>query len=141
MSYAQEYSVATVARIMGVANETVKRWIRAGKLKGSYEAKRYGYVIKAEDLDSFIASDPKYRKWLNIDEDRAFINFCKEIMFDLYRIEAERLAGEDHGPVWNDGFKAAILEVEKKVKEKIIARESPRTKAEYYTKLNETMIG
>lgn len=141
MSGVQDYSVATVARILGVANETVKRWIRAGKLKGAYEAKRYGYVIKAEDLDDFIASDPKYRRWLNIDEDRAFINFCKEIMFELYRIEADRLVGEDHGPIWNEGFEAAMQEIEKRIKEKIIARETPSSKAAYYSKLETTKIG
>ena len=133
----QEYNVGSVARLLGVCNETVKRWIRAGKLKADCEARRFGYIVKAEDLDAFIASDPKYSKWLNVDEDRAFINFCKEIMMDIYSIEAKRLVSEDHGKVWNDGFEAAILEVEKKIKEMILSRESPRTKAEYYSRLKQ----
>lgn len=141
MTENRNYNVINVAKIMGVSNETVKRWLRSGKLKGHYKAKKLGYIITAEDLDEFIETNPKYQKWMINDEDKAFINFCKEIMFSLYAIEAERLTGEDHGPDWNQGFEEAILAMEVKIKEKIIAREKPRTKSEYYIKLNETMIG
>ena len=128
-----EYSVGSIARLFGVANETVKRWIRAGKLKGEYEARRYGYVIKAEDLENFIASDPKYQRWMNLDGDRAFVNFCKEMLIDIYRIEAKNL-GQEHGKVWNEGFEAALKEVELALKDKISSYDIPAVgKSKHYS--------
>ena len=129
-----EYGVNGVANLLGVSGETVKRWIRSGKLKGEYEAKRYGYVIKVSDLEEFVESDPKYKKMLNRDVDRAFINFCKEFLIDIYSIEAKNL-GEEHGKVWNEGFNRALNEVETRLKSMIIEHETPlNAKSRHYSK-------
>ena len=59
------YSVYDVAEALGVHPETVRRWRRTGKLKtlgGLVLGKRYGYVMSAEQVGSFIVSNPLYYK-------------------------------------------------------------------------------
>lgn len=47
------YFVEDVATILEVDRETVRRWIRSGKLKAKAESKRGGYRMKLEDLEEF----------------------------------------------------------------------------------------
>ena len=47
------YFVEDVATILEVNRETVRRWIRSGKLKAKTESKRGGYRMKPEDLEEF----------------------------------------------------------------------------------------
>ena len=47
------YFVEDVATILEVNRETVRRWIRSGKLKAKAESKRGGYRMKLEDLEEF----------------------------------------------------------------------------------------
>ena len=46
--------------MLNVDPETVRRWIRSGKLKSIQQPKKLGNVITEEMLDSFIQSAPKY---------------------------------------------------------------------------------
>ena len=134
MSGKSEYTVADIANLTGVHRETVKRWLRSGQLKGEFECRKYGYLVKADDLFEFINSNPKYRKLVDKSEDRAFVNFCKEMLFDIQAIDAIQLA-EDHGKIWRDGFEAALKEMEKKIKNKIIERDIPKDcKSRHYAK-------
>lgn len=56
------YFVEDVANILEVNSETVRRWIRSGKLKAKAESKRNGYRIAHEDLKEFaLAYSPKAR--------------------------------------------------------------------------------
>lgn len=48
------YFVEDVATILEVNSETVRRWIRSGKLKAKAESKRGGYRIRLEDLEEFV---------------------------------------------------------------------------------------
>ena len=48
------YFVEDIANILEVNSETVRRWIRSGKLKAKAESKRSGYRIAHEDLKEFV---------------------------------------------------------------------------------------
>lgn len=50
------YFVEDVATILEVDRETVRRWIRSGKLKAKAESKRGGYRIEHEELAKFAQS-------------------------------------------------------------------------------------
>ena len=54
------YSVKQVASMLGKDEETVRRWIRAGKLVATQESKRSGNVITATALKDFVNKMPKY---------------------------------------------------------------------------------
>lgn len=54
------YNVQQVADALSVNPETVRRWIRARKLKASQGSKKEGNIIKAEDLGKFLETYPKY---------------------------------------------------------------------------------
>jgi predicted site-specific integrase-resolvase len=48
--------------MLKVDEETVRRWVRNGKLKGELNrSKKGGFKIKASDLDEFIQNHPKYQ--------------------------------------------------------------------------------
>ncbi len=40
--------------------ETVRRWIRAGKLAATQDSKKSGNIISSDSLQSFLQSAPKY---------------------------------------------------------------------------------
>jgi len=44
------YTVAEVARLYGVHPESVKRWLRSGKLKGTKTPGGRSWIIYADDL-------------------------------------------------------------------------------------------
>lgn len=128
------YTVSDITTLLGVNRLTVRRWIDTGKLKALKDT-RGKYYIRGVDLEEFIAENPKYQKWMRRDEDRAFVNFCKEMLVDIYSMEAWML-GEEHGKVWNDGFEAALNEMELKLKNKIIEHEFPEDcKGKHYSKM------
>ncbi len=54
------YTVGQVAKLLGVNKETVRRWIRSGKLEvGSLGSRKGGYLITQSALDVFQASRGK----------------------------------------------------------------------------------
>lgn len=128
------YTVNDITTLIGVNRMTVRRWIDTGKLKALKDSNGKFY-IRAADLEEFIEENPKYQKWMNRDEDRAFMNFCKEMLMDIYSMNAKML-GEEHGKVWNDGFEAALKEMELRLKNKIIEHDMPcEGKSRYYSKM------
>ncbi len=51
-------TVADVARRVRVSRETVRRWLRAGELRGlRLGGTKLGYRIRAADLDRFLSPD------------------------------------------------------------------------------------
>ena len=56
------YSVKQVAEMLNVNEETVRRWIRSGRLSAIQQSRRSGSVITEEGLKSFLESAPKYAK-------------------------------------------------------------------------------
>jgi excisionase family DNA binding protein len=56
----ETYSVKEIADILNTNPETVRRWIRSGKLKAVQESRKGGSVITEQMLQSFLKASPKY---------------------------------------------------------------------------------
>ena len=56
----ETYSVKQIADILNTKPETVRRWIRSGKLKAKQSSTKDGNVITEGDLNNFLKSSPKY---------------------------------------------------------------------------------
>lgn len=54
------YSVKQIADMLNKKPETVRRWIRSGKLKAEQSSRKDGNVITEGDLNKFLKSSPKY---------------------------------------------------------------------------------
>lgn len=58
------FSVAEVAKMLETNPETVRRWIRSGKLEAKKSKGRSGSVISEIVLRQFLEDSPKYKKYL-----------------------------------------------------------------------------
>lgn len=58
----QTYSVKEIAELLNTNPETVRRWIRSGKLKSDIDSRKGGNVVTQQMLDSFLKDSPKYAK-------------------------------------------------------------------------------
>lgn len=56
----ESYSVKEIADMLNTNPETVRRWIRSGKLKAIQESRKGGNVVTESMLNSFLKSSPKY---------------------------------------------------------------------------------
>ena len=54
------YTVKQIAEMLQTNEETVRRWIRSGKLGATLASKKEGHIITAESLNRFINTTPKY---------------------------------------------------------------------------------
>ena len=54
------YSVKQIAEMLGTNPETVRRWIRDGKLTAVQVSRKDGNIVTENDLNSFLQSTPKY---------------------------------------------------------------------------------
>lgn len=54
------YTVLDVAKLVGKNPETVRRWIRSGKLKAAQSSRKDGNVVLEDDLYRFLRSSAKY---------------------------------------------------------------------------------
>lgn len=54
------YSVKEIADMLNTNQETVRRWIRSGKLEAIQESRKGGNVVTKSMLDAFLKSSPKY---------------------------------------------------------------------------------
>ena len=53
------YTVKEVAKMMNTSEETVRRWIRSGKLKANMDSRKKGSVITDAMLREFTRNTPK----------------------------------------------------------------------------------
>lgn len=56
----KEYNVKQIAKLLKTNPETVRRWIRSGKLEAIQSSKKEGNIISEEALLKFLRSMPKY---------------------------------------------------------------------------------
>ena len=56
----ETYSVKQIADMLNTKPETVRRWIRSGKLRAEQSSRKDGNVITEGDLNRFLKSSPKY---------------------------------------------------------------------------------
>lgn len=54
------YTVKQVSQLLKTNEETVRRWIRSGKLPATLVSKKGGHTISAESLNYFVKQTPKY---------------------------------------------------------------------------------
>ena len=54
------YTVSQIADLLKTNPETVRRWIRDGKLKASKDSNKTGNVVTENDLERFLKKSPKY---------------------------------------------------------------------------------
>lgn len=54
------YTVKQISDLLDVNPETVRRWIRQGKLKSTQQSKKNGNIISENQLNTFLISHPKY---------------------------------------------------------------------------------
>lgn len=54
------YSVKEIAKMLETNPETVRRWIRDGKLRADISSKKEGHVIYESELKEFFKTAPKY---------------------------------------------------------------------------------
>lgn len=56
----ETYNVKQVAEMLNTQLETVRRWIRSGKLYAEKTSRKDGHVVTEVDLNKFLKSSPKY---------------------------------------------------------------------------------
>lgn len=54
------YNVKQIAEMLNTQPETVRRWIRSGKLYAEKASRKDGHVVTECDLNKFLKSSPKY---------------------------------------------------------------------------------
>lgn len=54
------YTVKQVAQLLKTNEETVRRWIRSGKLTATLTSKKGGHIISSDALNVFVKETPKY---------------------------------------------------------------------------------
>ena len=60
--YIKEYTVEEISELLMVNKETVRRWIRDDKLKGTRNSKKEGYTVDEFSLQEFLIDNPKYNR-------------------------------------------------------------------------------
>lgn len=55
------YTVMEIAGLLNVNNETVRRWIRSGKMRSTRQSYKTGHCVNERDLYEFIETIPKYK--------------------------------------------------------------------------------
>lgn len=64
------YSVSSVASMLEVTEETVRRWIRTKKIAADpCKSNKDGYVITADAINDFVSRSPRYLKRFEIGEE------------------------------------------------------------------------
>ena len=56
----ENYTVKQIAEMLNTQPETVRRWIRNGKLHAEKASRKEGHVISDIELNKFLKSSPKY---------------------------------------------------------------------------------
>ena len=54
------YNVKEISELLGTSQETVRRWIRSGKLKAEQDSRKDGNSISELELQKFLKKTPKY---------------------------------------------------------------------------------
>ena len=54
------YNVKEIAEMLNTNPETVRRWIRSGKLEAIQDSRKEGNVVTEQMLNAFLKSSPKY---------------------------------------------------------------------------------
>ena len=92
-SYMKKYNTMEIASLLNVNTETVRRWVRSGRLKSTRTSKKNGNLIDERDLLEFIKEKPKYKAMLNrleLQIDDTYVEKLNELLNRLIK-ERDRL--------------------------------------------------
>lgn len=81
------YTVTQVSEMLSVDPETVRRWVRTGRLKATLENKRSGFHIDEESFNDFVNRYPKYGRVVLPTINLPTIDSSKEIKIRLDKIK------------------------------------------------------
>ena len=54
------YTISDIAKKLSINEETVRRWVRSGKLTGTRMSKKGGFKVSEFDFTNFLTEHPKY---------------------------------------------------------------------------------
>ena len=80
------YSVKEISTLLNVNEETVRRWIRTGRLKSTIKSYKNGHVISEFDLYEFVNMNRKYRRGLDLNKvtiDDPYVKNLERLLNDL----------------------------------------------------------
>lgn len=60
MEQKKEYTVKEIAQMLSTNEETVRRWIRDGKLESESSSRKGGHRVSSESFTTFLHNTPKY---------------------------------------------------------------------------------
>lgn len=84
------YSVTEISTLLNVNEETVRRWIRTGRLKSTIKSYKIGHVISEFDLYEFVNMNRKYRRRLDLNKDTIDDPYVKNLERLLNDLVSER---------------------------------------------------
>ena len=58
------YNTKEISELLNVSEETVRRWIRSGKLKAEKSSKKQGNIVYEKDLFEFVSDKSKYKRMI-----------------------------------------------------------------------------
>ncbi len=91
--------------------ETVRRWIRSGKLKATQKSRKSGNYVTEETLKEFIASTPKYSK---NKKSLAVLGVTAGVLFAEFLKPKKKINKQEQKSI----LKANIKELEQSIKSK-----------------------
>ena len=56
------YTIEQISEILDVHEQTVRRWVRLGVLKGTMQSRKRGYKIEWKDFKEFLETHPTYKE-------------------------------------------------------------------------------
>lgn len=79
------YSSRDLSRILGVSEETVRRWARNGEIGCSQSSRKEGYSFTGDEIVEFMTSHPRYiSKAINADGKVSYSGFLvKRLMEEI----------------------------------------------------------
>lgn len=77
------YSVNEISNILKTNPETVRRWIRLGKLKANQASRKGGNEITEQNLREFLKTSPKYSKIAGTSIGLAVASFFNPILLPI----------------------------------------------------------
>lgn len=76
------YTVKDISLLLNVDVETIRRWIRTGKLNGIKTSKKIGFIVQKDDLLDFCNKNPKYRLDMPVQVKEEFVRGLCSNNFD-----------------------------------------------------------
>jgi len=109
------FTVIKVSQKLGVNPETVRRWIRAGKLQTKQEGQEH--LVTEEALEAFLRENPKYSRFSIQTADKEDVLFAlKQRMNSLEAISNGLKLQQDYIQAEMTALKRDLVELERSLR-------------------------